>query len=111
MCRDGAKFPLPSPSLPLLPANTSLAAFAADYALRDTVAVGRTNPSFAHVLWSAAEAISTRIRIERPGEKGGEGIYVERTLLDAFLPFNATLSVVRRRLSLSLPSFFAAARR
>lgn len=95
-----ASFPR-SPKLPLL--EPSLAVLAADYAstssvCAETAAAGLSCPSFAtprlrHVLWSAAEAIAVP-RIEQPNEKGGAGIFVERTLLDALLPFNATLSLV-----------------
>ena len=89
-------FPLRSPKLPLL--EPSLSHFAAEYAAAtlDARDVAVHHPSVARVLWSVAEAVLLP-RIERPGEKGGDGIYVERTLLDAFLPFNATISVVRSR--------------
>ena len=86
-----------SPSLPLLDPRASLSHFAADYAASSATCIAAESPSFAHVFWSAAEAVLGLPRIELPGEKGGEGIYVERTLLDAFLPFNATLSLVRHR--------------
>jgi len=53
----------------------------------------KTSPEWpAHTLWSVVEKACVLPRIERPGEKGGDGIFVERTLLDAFLPFNVTLS-------------------
>ena len=85
-------FPLRSPSKPLLlPSLSHFAAELGDSTL--AVAAPSPEPSFARVLWSAAEAVLALPRIEKPGEKGGDGIYVERTLLDAFLPFNATLSV------------------
>ena len=83
-----------SPSLPLL--QPSFSHFAAEYGCRtagDALAVGQ--PSFNGVLWAAAEAVRRLPQIEKPGEKGGDGRYVERTLFDAFLPLNATLSTVR----------------
>lgn len=84
------KFPLPSPSQPLS------AGPLAEYAL--TTAVARTEStagnSFAHVLWSVAESVISLPLIEKPGEKGGHGIHVERTVLDAFIPLNATISLV-----------------
>ena len=83
-----------SPALPLL--QPSLSHFAAEYACRstgDALAVGQ--PSFHGVLWAAAEAARRLPQIEKPGEKGGDGRYVERTLFDAFLPLNTTLSTVR----------------
>ena len=84
---------LPSPSRPLLPASSSMAAFAATAVTVPAVAVSPAWP--AHTLWSVVEKACALPRIERPGEKGGDGIFVERTLQDAFLPFNATLSAVR----------------
>ena len=89
------EFPVRSPSLPLL--KPSLSHFAAQYAeyAVDCAEFPASRPSVARVLWSAAEAALVLPRIEAPGEKGGDGIYLERTLLDAFLPFNASLSLVR----------------
>lgn len=87
---------LPSPAQPLLPPRSSLAHFAADYAARTADAAAREPLAaidWRHVAWSVAESIA-HPRVEKPGEPGGHGIFVERTLLDAFLPFNATLSVV-----------------
>lgn len=80
-----------SPSKPLL--LPSLSHFAAELGDSGISTATSSPPSFAHVLWSAAEAVLALPRIEQPGEKGGDAIYVERTLLDAFLPFNATVSV------------------
>ena len=82
-----------------------MAAFAADYALR-TAVPSEPTATWGRVLWSAAEAMRAVPYIEKPGEKGGKGIYVERTVLDAFLPLNATISLVRRALHLHL-SFLA----
>ena len=84
-----------SPSLPLL--KPSLSHFAAQYAeyAVDCAEFPASRPSVARVLWSAAEAALVLPRIEAPGEKGGDGIYVEKSLLDSFLPFNATFSLVR----------------
>lgn len=106
MRRDGPDLaspfvPLRSPKLPLLEpslANLSLESFA-DLSREVTACASRpfteaASPSFARTLWSAAEAVVGLPRIERPNDKGGDGIFVERTLLDALLPFNATLSVV-----------------
>jgi hypothetical protein len=87
---------LPSPALPLLPPRSSLANFAADYAAKTATA---SPAAAARVDWSRAARSVAEVcllpRIEKPGEKGGDGVYVEKMLFDAFLPFNATLSVVR----------------
>lgn len=85
---------LASPSLALLPPRSSLAAFAADYALRTVEPSPPATAIWQRALWSVAERALSLPRIEKPGELGGLGIYVERTLLDAFLPFNVTLSAV-----------------
>jgi hypothetical protein len=92
------RFPLPSPSQPLNPARSSMAAFAAEYALATSVPAAEhtaSSLSWGRVMWSAAEAVRAVPHIETPGEKGAKGIYVERTVLDAFLPLNATISLVR----------------
>ena len=69
--------------------------FAADYAARTSVASVTIDPiSWRTALKSVAEAVRSLPTIEKPGDKG-DGIYVERTLMDAFLPLNATISVVR----------------
>ena len=88
-----------SPSLPLF--EPSLAHFAAslgDAGVASASAASKAHNdsaiSFARVLWSAAEKIVLP-RIEKPGEKGGDGIYVEKTLFDSFKPANITLSAVR----------------
>ena len=93
MARD-SPFPR-SPKLPLL--EPSMANFAAEHILANTETAVSQRPSLGYIVWSVAEAALGLPRIEMPGEKGGDGIYVERTLLDAFLPFNATLSTVRLR--------------
>ena len=92
-----AAFPLPrSVSKPLLDPRDSLSLFAADYAARTCVASVTVDPiSWRTALKSVAEAVRSAPKIEKPGDKG-DGIYVERTLMDAFLPLNATISVVRR---------------
>jgi len=88
---------LPSPSLPLLPPRSSLAAFAADYAERSPV-VSTSRPvaiDWTRVLWSAAEDVCHLPRIEKPTDKiKGDGIHVEKTLFDALLPFNAIISTL-----------------
>jgi len=89
---------LPSPSEPLLPPRSSLAHFAAHHAqntLSDTTAAAATaSSSLGLVAWSVAEAAVCHLpRIEKPGEKGGDGVRVEKTLFDAFGPLNATVSL------------------
>lgn len=84
--------PLPrSVSKPLLDPRDSLSLFANDYAARTSVSVAVDPVSFGSALRSVVEAIASVPVIEKPGEKG-DGIFVERTLLDALLPFNATIS-------------------
>ncbi len=86
---------LPSVSEPILPPRASLSNFAADLAIRDAplaVVTPAALTDWSQVLWSVAEKALGLPRVERPGEKGGHGIYVERTLTDAFLPVNAALS-------------------
>ena len=79
-----------SPSRPLLVPSLSSAAH--EYALATGTAHSqRTLPC---IFFSAAEGVCLLPRIEVPGTKGGTGVYVEKTLLDAFLPFNATFSAV-----------------
>ena len=76
---------LRSPSLPLLPAGDSLAAFAL-HAERSELAGAALLPAAtsacATIAWSVAEAAD---------------IYVEKTLFDAFTPVNATINAVRGR--------------
>ena len=94
-------FALPrSVSKPLLDPRDSLSLFAADYAIRTAVATSETMEptTWRTALKSVAEAVRVLPVIEKPGDKG-HGIYVERTLLDAFLPLNATISVVRAMIS------------
>lgn len=89
---------LPSPALPLLPPRSSLAAFAAEYAANTASSIVPASKSidWGRVLWSVAEDVCYLPRIEKPSDKiKGDGIYVEKTLFDAFLPFNAILSSVR----------------
>jgi len=86
---------LPSPALPLLPPRSSLAAFAAEYAANTASSIVPASKSidWGRVLWSVAEDVCYLPRIEKPSDKiKGDGIYVEKTLFDAFLPFNAILS-------------------
>ena len=96
MVLAAAAFPLPrSVSKPLLDPRDSLSLFAADYAARTSVASVTIDPiSWRTALKSVAEAVRSLPKIEKPGDKG-DGLYVERTLMDAFLPLNATISVVR----------------
>ena len=92
-------FALPrSVSKPLLDPRDSLSIFAADYAARTAIVATQTvDPiTWRTALKSVAEAVRILPKIEKPGDKG-DGIYVERTLLDAFLPLNATISVVSDR--------------
>ena len=94
-------FALPrSVSKPLLDPRDSLSLFAADYAIRTAVATSETvePTTWRTALKSVAEVVRVLPVIEKPGDKG-HGIYVERTLLDAFLPLNATISVVRAMIS------------
>ena len=88
-------FLVASPASPLLPPKASLANFAADYAVRtaaEPAVCAPVSTEWGNVLWSAAEKVIGLPRIEKPGEQGGCGAHVERTLSDAFLPFNATVS-------------------
>ena len=82
----GLSLKLRSPSLPLLPAGDSLAAFAL-HAERSELAGAALLPAAASgvcatIAWSVAEAAD---------------IYVEKTLFDAFTPVNATINAVRGR--------------
>ena len=83
----------PSPSIPLLPPPLASSALPfTEKALH--YASDHGTSSFAGVLWSAAEeAFTTLPRVQLPHEKGGDGIYIERTLFDALLPINATISL------------------
>ena len=87
-------FPLPSVQAPLLGSRDSLALYAFEYAaLTAATASKEVDPiTWRGALRSVAEAALKLPLIEKPGDKGS-GIYVERTLLDAFLPFNATISL------------------
>jgi hypothetical protein len=86
---------LPSPSLPLLPPRSSLAAFAADYAARSPDLSSSKPTDWARVVWSVAEDVCHMPRIEKPTDKiKGDGIHMEKTLFDALLPFNATISTL-----------------
>ena len=86
-------FPLPSVRQPLLDPHASLSNYAYHYALANAELAAETEPIlWQRALYSVAEPL--RQKIEKPGDKG-DGIFVERTLLDAFLPLNATISVVR----------------
>ena len=86
---------LPSPSEPLLPARSSLALFADDLGRSTAASVPACTSTidWGRVFWSSAEAICLLPRIEKPGEKSGEGVIVEKPLLDSFMPYNATLSI------------------
>lgn len=72
--------------------RSSLRAFAADFAMREAFCAAAP-ASWGRAVWSVAETNSLLLpHIERPGEAGGHGVHIERTLFDAFLPVNAMLS-------------------
>ena len=84
---------LPSPSEPLINPRASLREFAAVHLGKcaspaQPSAFASSSSARSFIAWSAKELV----KIQKPGEPG-DGVRVEKPLLDAFYPFNATLSI------------------